>query len=413
MFTIPKTAGAREAAYLAALHTGESGQFAADLLDHWQREAKPSLLDIQLARRIAFGTIQMALALDHLALQLTDRKHLKLKSKEQVLLRTAIYQLQFMERVPAYAIGNETMRLAKKYCHHHFATFLNALLRKYETAAPSLPSGTSEKALSIRHSYPQYFVRRAKKETPNLEELLHTGNEPPTLMARVRNHQVPDGWQTVFQDLLTVAIPSNESQLIEIVSSSNYYIQNATQASLIVYLNSLINPPKTIIDLCAAPGGKLIAVHDLYPQAKLFANDISKKRLRRVEENLEKYGITAELSTGQAETFQSAHSFDLVIVDAPCSNSGVLNKRPEARWRLTPEQITALNQEQLALLKAASELVSPKGFIWYITCSILRQENQELIAQAIDQLGLKPVAPPKLILPHEGWDGGFGCALKM
>lgn len=413
MFSIPKNANAREAAYLAALHTGEGSRFAAEMLEQWQADARPDLDDLQLARRIAYGTIQMALALDHLAVQLTDRKHLKLKAKEQVLLRTALYQMHFMQRLPSYAIGNETIRLAKKYCQPYFVSFLNALLRKYESSAPLLPTGSSDKELSIHYSYPQYFIKALKQEHKNFQNLLQLGNEAPTLMVRIRTGNIPEDWTEVIKGPLRVAIPSGQTNWKDLSSSNQYYIQNATQVDLLNYLSSLTPVPRTVMDLCAAPGGKLIAAHDLFPQAKLCANDISRRRLQKLKQNLLKYNIHAELTSNDKEPLYFHDPFDLVIVDAPCSNSGVLNKRPEARWRLTPEQIEALNQEQLGLLKTASELLTDQGHIWYMTCSILKAENKDLIAQACKRLNLEIVGAPCEILPNsQGWDGGFGCVLR-
>ncbi len=413
MFSIPKSSKAREAAYLAALHTGEGGRFAAEMLDQWQNDATPSLADAHLARHIAYGTIQRNLSLEYLAVQLTERKHLKLKSKEQILLLTALYQLHFMERLPAYAVGNETMLLAKKYCQPHFANFLNALLRRYQASPPTLPTGSSEQAMSVRYSYPQHFVRALKEQQSDFESILQRGNEPSTLMVRIRDGQVPKGWTTVLDSPLCVGIPSVEIELKELASDSRYYIQNVTQVALLSHLSSVTPTPKAIIDLCAAPGGKLIAAHDLFPTAKLYANDSSERRLQKVRENLEKYKIQAELSTGYGEAFHSDHSLDLVIVDVPCSNSGVLNKRPEARWRLTPEEIRSLTETQFNLLQSARELVSDQGVIWYVTCSILKEENENMMHRACTELGLTMVGEPKLILPNQdGWEGGFGCALR-
>ena len=133
---------------------------------------------------------------------------------------------------------------------------------------------------------------------------------------------------------------------------------------------------------------KLIAAHDLFPRAKLYANDSSERRLQKIRENLTKYKIEAELSTGYGEEFHSLHHLDLAIVDVPCSNSaGSFNKRPEARWRLTPEEIRALTETQFKLLQSAKELISDHGVIWYITCSILKDENEDMISRACKDWG--------------------------
>jgi len=170
--------------------------------------------------------------------------------------------------------------------------------------------------------------------------------------------------------------------------------------------------PARILDLCASPGGKLLAAHDLFPQAKLYANDVSPEKIMRLSQNLAKYGVKADLNCGQGEDYQSSELFDLIILDVPCSNSGVLNKRPEARWRLTPKVIEGLRQTQSRLVKHAADLLAPGGVIWYLTCSILKSENEEMIEDVIQHDRLEKVFS-KIVLPnYEGWDGGFGCVLR-
>lgn len=405
----------REAAYLALMASIRNEDFIAHSLDNWIRKQNPEKRDSAFAYEIASGSARMALALDYIAAQLSTNRKLNLKMKERALLRTAIYQHYFMEKVPLYAIVNETIELAKKYCHKTFIPYLNALLRKLEQNSPALPSGDKPEELSIHYSYPLYFVEKLIVDYGRgaAESILKNGNAPPKTMARVRLNT--DLNQDAFKFLkvmdssgLPVAIIDKAASLSALAEMPEIYIQNGTPVALIAALAEQIRPPSRVLDLCASPGGKLLAVHDLYPNAKLFANDVSNEKLLRLSQNLQKYHVQATLSCGPGEGYASGNAFDLIILDVPCSNSGVLNKRPEARWRLNAEALRDLERTQKALIKHAASLLAPGGAIWYMTCSILKEENEGIVQ---DQ-GLK-VEYTKTILPNnEGWDGGFCALLK-
>lgn len=405
----------REAAYLALLTSLRQEGFVSHFLEQWQNNENPSDLDFAFAQEIAFGTTRLALALDHISAQLSTHQKLSLKLKERALLRTAIYQHFYMSKVPLYAIVNETIELAKKYCHRTFANYLNAILRKLSSKKPALPTGNTPVELSIRFSYPLPFIGKliaafGKEKT---EDILNGGNKPAKTMARLRpginiQDQLP---LKLISD--TFAIIDKASMLNEIASSPFYYIQNITPAFLVAELAKLTKPPNRILDLCASPGGKLIAAYDKFPEAELFGNDVSQDKIFRLSQNFTKYKIPINLSCELGEKFSSPHSFDLIILDVPCSNSGVLNKRPEARWRLTQEAINELTKKQMRLIEKAATLLSNDGAIWYLTCSILSEENENLINTACTALKLK-ISFSKTILPNEeGWDGGFACLLHQ
>jgi len=415
----------REAAYFALLFSLKQENYVAKSLENWQQRDKPSALDFAFAYEIAAGSARMALALDYIALQLTTNKKLSLKLKERALLRTAIYQHCFMDRVPLYAIVDESIKIAKKYCHVSFANFLNALLRKLSDNTPSLPLGNTADDLSIRLSYPVYFVK-ALVDDYGMEQavdLLEIGNKPQAILVRIRPGMNQE--DSAYKHLklfdsnnISLGMIENASQLSGVASSPNLYIQNATPAVLISELaqkSNLTHPqscPKRILDLCASPGGKLLAAHDAFPEASLFANDVSQEKLLQLSKNLAKYQIEANLSCGPGEEYPEGDPFDIVILDVPCSNSGVLHKRPEARWRLNPESIKSLKKTQLKLLEHASTLINKDGVIWYLTCSILKDENEGLISEFCSRHAMEVVWSRTILPNNDGWDGGYGCLLK-
>jgi len=405
---------AREASYLALLASLRQEQYINHSLTQWQQQEKPSHQDFAFAHEVALGSARMALALDYISTQLSTSKKLNLKMKERALLRTAIYQFCFMSKVPLYAIVDESMKIAKKYCHHTFASYLNALLRQLENGVPPLPSGSSAQELSIRYSYPLYFVNKLIKDYGKdvAEQIFNIGNTPSKTMARVRpgvdiNTKAFNFLLPLRETGVPVAIIGKTMELSAVATMPEIYIQNATSVALIGELAEKTPMPSRILDLCASPGGKLLATHDLYPHAELYANDVTEEKLLRLSQNLKKYGVKAHLNCGLGENYTLDTPFDVIILDAPCSNSGVLNKRVEARWRLTEEEIAALHIKQQALIEHAMTLLAPGGVIWYITCSILKSENEDMIAKC----PLKCTFSKQILPNAEGWDGGFAAIL--
>ena len=407
--------GPREAAYLALLSAQKNNVFLSKQLDQWWNDSSPSPLDFSFAQEIAFGTERQKIALDYLAKRLSQKGKLSLKSKEKVLLRTALYQYYYMDKVPLYALTNESVTLARKYCHSTFVKFLNAVLRKLPDTPASFPQGNSASDLSIRFSYPEFFVSQLLEDygLEKSQEIMLNSNSPAPTTVRVRSEEIP---HPELSNFVTSPFPfvklSNKSLLPEISKSSNYYIQNVTPATLLGNLCKNVNIPEKVLDLCASPGGKTIAMHDYFPSAELFANDISDNKLLKLNENLEKYNIQAHISISTGESFQSDELFDIIIVDAPCSNSGVLNKRPEARWRLSHESIKSLEQLQTNIIENALKFLKNGGQLWYMTCSVLKSENEKAVENFARQFGLEIVSCETILPNKDGWDGGFSCALK-
>lgn len=397
-----KTINSREIAYLACLASERNERFISETLQSWNESFSPSKLNFNLAQEIAYGTCRMSLALNEYALQLSENK-LNLKRKEKVLLFTALYQHYFLEKLPLYAIANETIEIAKKYCSTHFIKFLNVIFRKINEMQVSLPEDNSTASLSKKYSYPSFFIELLKKEysEETVIQILEAGNLSPRLFARKRNDE--------SGDLKMQSI----DEIAPYISSRDYYIQNPTPASLLKKLATADFKPKRILDLCASPGGKLIASHDLFPDATLYANDVSENKLSAIRTNLKKYAISASLSQYKGEEFPTDEKYDLIILDVPCSNTGVLNKRAEARWRLTAEHLDQLSTLQRNLLDHAKHLLSEEGQIWYMTCSILSKENEEMISSFVKDHPFAVQISAKILPDSSGNDGGFGTSLRF
>lgn len=406
----------REAAFLALLNSLKQEGFISEFLEQWHTKLHPQWQDYNLARQIAFGSSQMALALDYLILQVSQKKKISLKLKEKALLRTAMYQIYFLDRIPLYAVANESIKIAKKYCHRYFVAFLNAILRNVTEMTLKLPEGMDVTSLSIRYSYPPSFIEklRAHYGLESTLNILEAGNTPAVTMARLRGKMpIQNSVKILMDDPLKVVEVPNE-EILKISQSPEYYIQNITPAFLIGNLcKQLQKVPSRVLDMCASPGGKSLVVYDFFPKTALFANDVSLEKTQKLKENFEKFQVQATLSSLDGQLLEFDEKFDVIILDVPCSNSGVLNKRPEARWRLDEAHDHQLEVLQTNLLKHALTLLKQEGEIWYMTCSILPQENEELVMKACRDWNLQ-VKDTRLILPNkDGWDGGFACSLKQ
>ncbi len=411
--TTERNVSPREAAYLAYLAAERGECFIAEFLETRYHRLIPLKKDFKLAMEIACGTCRMASSLEEYANRLVGEK-LTLKRKEKTLLFTALYQYYFLEKIPLYAIADESVRIAKKYCHSRFVKFLNAILRKIPETQVSLPEEKTKEALAIRYSYPIFFIEQLLGEygIEKTGEILKAGNSSGPTLARIRTDEknIP---YSLFPDknISMAIIPGDEVE--QVGNSPDYYIQNITPASLMNFLAESKKTPERILDMCSAPGGKLIAAHDLYPKAKLYANDVSEEKIGLVKNNIDKYGIEAILSVAKGEELLSDEKFDLIILDVPCSNTGVLYKRPEARWRLNAENIQNLKELQKKILAHSANFLKENGEIWYMTCSVLKEENEDLVAEMAGQLGLSVGRSLKILPDAEGRDGGYACALYL
>jgi 16S rRNA (cytosine967-C5)-methyltransferase len=196
-------------------------------------------------------------------------------------------------------------------------------------------------------------------------------------------------------------------------SEGHFSVQDLTAMKAVDLLNP--QPGETVWDLCAAPGTKSTAIAErMQNQGRVLATDIHSARLTRIEDNRRRLGldIIAVQTISPAGEDLPSGPFDAVLVDAPCSNTGVLGKRPEARWRLKPSDIEELSGLQLRLLENACERVKPGGRVVYSTCSIEPEENQAVIKALLDRRADWELATQLTFWPGRPADGGFAALLR-
>ena len=392
---------AREAAYTALLKAFREEAYLNETLLQWKESERPSEKDFSLAKELAFGTMRHAIALESIAKQFSTKKKLSLKRKERVLLFLALYQALYLNKIPSYAIANEMGELAKKMTSPHFASFLNALLQKVFKNPPDV---------SRFSSYPELLVQKLQKElgekTTGVLKSMNTPSKSHVLLRK--KIDIPN---CVMKDPFLVMEANDPMKWVE---NDFSYVMNITPLTLIKELSKqLLTPPKKILDLAASPGGKSIACSTLYPEAELFCNDLTESKKKKLIENFSRLGVDAKIRIGPGETYPTDQKFDLILLDVPCSNSGVLGKKPEAHLRFQQEKLDELKQIQEKLLTHALQLLNPEGQIWYMTCSILQEENEQLIQNVLQKHPALYLHFSALHLPDQTGDGGFGAALRL
>lgn len=370
------------------------------------------------AQVLAYGTVQRRLTLDHVIAQLSDRPLRKLDPPLLDALRVGIYQLLFMDSVPDHAAVAETVELAKKVSRG--GGFANAVLRRatreargvYDAVSDADPAGAA-----IRHSHPQWLVELwwqmfGRDETV---ALLEADNRPAEDAIRV-NPLVAETPPAIPGARPDAEIP--EALVLDTrfdIEGSELFTTGAitpqSRASMLVARTLDPQPGETILDMCAAPGTKTThAAALMRNQGQITAIEANAGRAAELRANCERMHATSVAVI--VEDGRSVEgSFDRVMLDAPCSNLGTLARRPDARWRKTPEQITELAALQSELLDAAAK--AARSTLVYSVCTISEEEGPgQIDAFLARHEQFTETSRRQTLPPRDGTDGFFIARLE-
>jgi 16S rRNA (cytosine967-C5)-methyltransferase len=344
-----------------------------------------------------YGIVRWQATLDWLIARKTANRAQKPLLRE--LLRMGLYQVFWLERIPPHAAVHETVELARREGFGHQAGFVNALLRGYlrEADATRLElADLKSRQPHIGYSHPEWLMARwqGRWGTDRTAELMRWNNTPPALFARVNTLKADPAkllpqWRDEdveydffkrdwLEENLVFELKTSPplSQLASFRDGA-FYIQDP---STLLAVNDLeVRPGQSVLDMCAAPGGKLTYIAQrLKNQGLLVAHDVAPERLDIVRENCSRLGVTCVRTALPAE-LDGALRFDRILIDAPCSNTGVMRRRVELRWRISLEEIYRLRATQLELLRQAALLLKPGGLLVYSTCSLEPEENRSVV----------------------------------
>lgn len=404
---------------------------AGDWLDgHFRRFSIP-WRDRSLITEMVYGTIRRTITLDWLMSHYTFHRvkdHL-LKN----ILRLGLYQIYFLDKVPSYAVVNEMVQITKDRMGEPKARFANAVLRRAcardialdEKSIAKRPGMEALHALSIAYGMPQWLLERWQKVyTPEeVRQICAASNGTPQIFLRVNRRKTdgPDlkallekeGAQaeiTGNQGILKIK-PAKSIESLESFRNGLFFIQDPTTLRIVDFMQP--SPTDVILDMCAAPGGKAFYLEERVGKgANITALEREPARLRLAMDNAQRLGSEVRWVGADALQYQTPGKFDKILVDAPCSNQGVLARRVEARLRLAPEKIERLRRIQKELLEKALELAGTNGEVYYSTCSIDYAENEGLIKEFLKNRKTWTCESKLTILPEAGnHDGGFVAKL--
>jgi 16S rRNA (cytosine967-C5)-methyltransferase len=356
--------------------------------------------DRAFAMQLAYGTVQRVRTLDHAIETLGRRPVRKLDPPVRAALRIGAYQLAYMDGVPAHAAVDESVELVRRAGLERAVAFTNAVLRRLSEGLPEVLARLHQEtpaAAALMHSYPDWVAETWWRELgpEDARALMRRQNEPPETAVRT-----PEGPKVVD------SIPPDWLE--------SGYAWPQSRGSQLAGAAVGARPGERVLDLCAAPGGK--ATQLAAAGAEVVAVERHAGRARELEENARRLGV--RLTVANVDALALPHDigeFDRALVDAPCSGLGVLNSRPDLRWRAEP-----LPDLQVALLRAAVERVRPGGAVTYSVCTVNGAENEgvvDALGLPVEDLGSAwpeyrhPSRPGFLLtLPHVHGTSGFFVA---
>ncbi len=404
----------------SALRDWEEGSTYIDaILDRRCKQAGLDARDRAFVHNVTLGVIKNLALLD---LWIDGMRKGKLGAEEGRLLELGLYQILLM-RVPDHAAVNETVALARPRARG----LVNAILRRATRERDELLAKIESQPAVVRYSIPDHIYDRWVEAfgAGRADEIAASGNEPAPLFVRSNPLQGGLTHEDLAAAVATSVSESNsglsefyrvESLPIEALDSGRCYAQDPSTASAPRLLDA--QPGERVLDACAAPGGKTaIIAAAMENTGKIIAADLSPARADRLASNLERLGVgNARVEIGDLldtplPDWAQPASFDRILLDAPCSNTGVFRRRADARWRLAPGFAPQMAKLQSRLANALLPLLKPGGRFVYSTCSIDPEENTAVVAGLMEaHPGLQKLDEIAL-LPDNHHDGAYATAL--
>ncbi len=397
-------------------------QYLLSVIDKSESLSVPAELeDAPFVREVCFGVCRYFHQLAFIAKQLVQKQ-----PKDQavyVLILIGIYQLLYM-RLPDYAATAETVDAAKQLKKQWATKLINGVLRNVQRRKDELLAAVDENP-AAKFSHPDWLLKRLQAAYPEQwQAICEANNQRAPLTLRVNQQKISR--QAYLQKLLEQDISAsatNQSDVgIELAKPMNVTelpgfddgeISVQDEAAQMAASLMDLQPGMRVLDACAAPGGKTAHMLEACAELDMLAIDNDAKRSERIHENLQRLQLNADVKVadvGDVETWWDGQPFDRILLDAPCSATGVIRRHPDIKLLRRNSDIDVLAETQLTLLQALWALVKPQGKLVYATCSVLPEENNKIIeqfSQAHDNINLNT---PIQYLPNPT-DGFFYSVL--
>jgi 16S rRNA (cytosine967-C5)-methyltransferase len=408
---------ARELAQVALRQWRTGNGFADAILSRLLRSSELEAADRAFATELSYGVLRNLTLLDFWIDALRAER---LDQDTRDLLRLGIYQL-FVLKTPEHAAVYETVELA----HPRNRSLINAVLRSGLRRKEELFGNAKKATLNVRTSHPQFLIDRwtGTFGAENTAALCEWDNRPALIYARINRLKISaDNFLSMHPDAERLPRHENFARLVGVPSDAlslgHCYVQDPSTAAACLLLDP--KPGECVLDACAAPGGKTGYIAELMKnQGVIVACDRDNGRLKTLRDNLERLGV--EISryaqhdwTSEARPVEIANvpCFDRILIDAPCSNTGVIRRRVDLRWRLTPRDFLRMQDQQLCILRATIPFLKVGGVLVYSTCSIEPEENEQAVRAIMKEFPSLTLMEQVSVLPvQSGFDGTFAAKL--
>jgi 16S rRNA (cytosine967-C5)-methyltransferase len=343
----------------------------------------------------------------------------RIETNVRDILRLGLYQI-FLLQTPDHAAVHETVAIAPQKQR----SIINAVLRSATRRRSELLVQARKQPLFVQSSHPQFLVQRWQQRfgVKDTSELCKWNNRPPPIYGRINRIRIDhETFARLYPD--SRALRSNpdfvefDTLPTAALDSGHCYIQDPSTAIACQLLDA--KPDETILDACAAPGGKTAYLAQfMQNRGVIVACDRDSERLQILKDNVNRLGVTIVRPVRHdwkgtiPDEIASVAPFDRVLLDAPCTNTGVMRRRIDVRWRLLPEEFDRMSNEQGIIARAVIRLLKPGGILVYSTCSLEREENEHVVRRIVTEFPAMALEAQKDSMPfREGFDGAFAARL--
>jgi 16S rRNA (cytosine967-C5)-methyltransferase len=390
---------ARAAAFDILLRVERESSYASDLL-HSPAHERLSTPDHALATELVMGVLRWRSRLDAVIATASSQPVSKLDLEILLALRLALYQFLWLDRVPQRAALHESVELVKRARKRSAAPFVNAVLRKLSVAPKSAnvtEKASSPESLAHALAHPLWLVDRWAREygLPAAHQICRHNQSVPATAIRLRSavaeEQLRQEGITLSPGSLLASarrVEAGDVTKTQAFRKGQIVIQDeASQLVAALVGHDLSEGRSHILDCCAAPGGKTLAIADRNPAAAITALELHPHRARLLQKLLRQHQPSPRIQivTADAQHLPVSQQFDRILADVPCSGTGTLARNPEIKWRLSVDDLPQLRRRQLAIVHSALAQVAPGGRVIYSTCSLEKEENENVVEQALSE----------------------------
>jgi len=420
-------ANPRKTAVSILLKIEKDGAYSNLAVGNFLKEAELESLDRAFVSALVYGVLDRKITLDAVLSKFMKTPIKKTAPFTLQVLRTALYQIMFMDKIPESAVVNEAVKLIKKSRESRNAGFVNAVLRSVLREENLLPHGESIEDLSIRFSCPLWIVKSFVEDygRENTISLLEESLKAPPMTLRVNTLKTDTEQLKAEFEKSGIAVHEGETEnslvvdkgfnipTSELYKNGFFHAQDEASQRAV----KVLGPKKgeRVLDLCAAPGGKSFTMAEMMEDTgELVSCDLYESRVKLIREGAKRLGIDIiKTFVSDASVYNGELGlFDAILCDVPCSGLGVIRRKPDIKYKPV-EDFSELEEIQYSILTNAVKYLKKGGRILYSTCTLRSAENEKLVFRFLKEYNNFRIEYEQTFMPHIHKTDGFYCALLV